>query len=272
MPIGVGAAILGSSIIGGGLSSLGQFSANSSNLKIARENRQWNLEQWNRENAYNTPQAQMQRYVDAGLNPNLIYGSGSASSGNAGAVPSSPIPHVESVTKGIDPSTFMSMLSAYQQIKQSEATVDLTQKNADLVTQKTINEAILSNTLKSTAGIKSLEFEKNSRLLNTQVSTSEENLRKLQNVNKDIMYKINSLNPANLRRVDLSNAESVQRINELNPALMQLRQVETQLKRLDYDMNSGLKPYGVTSSDNVLLRMILKAFAGNKEEFNPYDY
>lgn len=34
-----------------------------------------NLEQWNRENEYNSPVAQMARLQEAGLNPNLIYGS-----------------------------------------------------------------------------------------------------------------------------------------------------------------------------------------------------
>lgn len=32
------------------------------------------LQDWNMQNAYNTPAAQMGRYRDAGLNPNLIYG------------------------------------------------------------------------------------------------------------------------------------------------------------------------------------------------------
>jgi septin family protein len=32
------------------------------------------LADWNRQNTYNTPAAQMQRYKDAGLNPHLIYG------------------------------------------------------------------------------------------------------------------------------------------------------------------------------------------------------
>lgn len=41
----------------------------------------WNrqLEAWNLENEYNSPAAQMQRYQDAGLNPNLIYGQSNTS-------------------------------------------------------------------------------------------------------------------------------------------------------------------------------------------------
>lgn len=48
------------------------------NLMLAKQQNQWNLDQWNRENAYNDPTAQMQRLRNAGLNPDLVYGSGSA--------------------------------------------------------------------------------------------------------------------------------------------------------------------------------------------------
>ena len=47
----------------------------------AKKANQRNIENWHMQNAYNTPAAQMQRYKDAGLNPNLIYGQGN--SGNA---------------------------------------------------------------------------------------------------------------------------------------------------------------------------------------------
>jgi len=40
---------------------------------------------WERETAYNAPLAQMARFKEAGLNPNLIYGTGSASAGNTHA-------------------------------------------------------------------------------------------------------------------------------------------------------------------------------------------
>lgn len=44
------------------------------NLMLARIQNQWNLEQWQRENDYNSPTAQMARFRAAGLNPNLAYG------------------------------------------------------------------------------------------------------------------------------------------------------------------------------------------------------
>lgn len=46
------------------------------NLMLAKQQNQWNLEQWNRENAYNSPSAQMERMRQAGLNPDMMYGGG----------------------------------------------------------------------------------------------------------------------------------------------------------------------------------------------------
>lgn len=67
------------------------------------DERQWNrnLEQWHRQNEYNSPAAQMERFREAGLNPAFMYGKGSAGSGLAGAVPTTdpkkpdfPVPQV----------------------------------------------------------------------------------------------------------------------------------------------------------------------------------
>lgn len=57
------------SIIQAGASLLNTGSQIYTNAK----NRQWALQDWARQNAYNSPQQQMQRYKEAGLNPNLIY-------------------------------------------------------------------------------------------------------------------------------------------------------------------------------------------------------
>ena len=69
------------------------------NLNQARINREFNksmaqyqnsenLKQWNRQNAYNDPSAQMERLKAAGLNPNLVYGTpGAANAGNSSSSP-----------------------------------------------------------------------------------------------------------------------------------------------------------------------------------------
>lgn len=54
---------------------------NAANLALAKLQYSNEIDMWNKANAYNSPSAQMQRFKDAGLNPNLIYGQGN--SGNS---------------------------------------------------------------------------------------------------------------------------------------------------------------------------------------------
>lgn len=77
----------------------------SQNLYNSRESdkaRKWNEEQalaaWQRETAYNSPAAQMNRMRAAGLNPDLAYGG--VSSGNASAPVASPVSPIPSAGAG----------------------------------------------------------------------------------------------------------------------------------------------------------------------------
>lgn len=46
------------------------------NLQLAMLQNKWNRKQWQMENAYNSPSAQIQRMRAAGLNPDMMYGGG----------------------------------------------------------------------------------------------------------------------------------------------------------------------------------------------------
>lgn len=56
--------------------------------RLNRENAEYayskELEQWNRENEYNSPAAQMQRYKEAGLNPNIAFTQANTAAGSPG--------------------------------------------------------------------------------------------------------------------------------------------------------------------------------------------
>lgn len=68
---------------GGIISSLinyrSQQKTNEANLNLAKQQNDWNIQQWNRENEYNSPVNQIKLLQEAGLNPNL-YEQGSATS------------------------------------------------------------------------------------------------------------------------------------------------------------------------------------------------
>lgn len=87
--IGAGSSILGS-LLG---SQMGYKKTrrlmtlqNEHNTQQAKLQNEMNIANWQMQNEYNTPANQMKRLQEAGLNPNLIYGNGQTSTGNANAM------------------------------------------------------------------------------------------------------------------------------------------------------------------------------------------
>lgn len=108
----LGAAIGGgSSLLGDIFNLFGQSKANREqeqyNIGVMNKQREWALQDIAAQNAYNSPVQQMQRYKEAGLNPNLIYGEGiTASSGQSDMPRSVPLP---SYTPGNTLSSFSNL-------------------------------------------------------------------------------------------------------------------------------------------------------------------
>ena len=86
---------LGSAVLGTGANIISTAMTNRANERMQQRQNAWNLEQWERNNAYNSPAAQMQRLKAAGINPDLMYGqnAGGASGNSAAPAPGTqPIP------------------------------------------------------------------------------------------------------------------------------------------------------------------------------------
>lgn len=92
---------LGSAAIGGIGSLISSGKANENAIYMQRIQNNFNKQQattswkravdmWNRQNVYNSPKEQMNRLLQANLNPNLMYGQGSV--GNASSSPSPDTP------------------------------------------------------------------------------------------------------------------------------------------------------------------------------------
>lgn len=78
--LGSAAVAGGSGLIGSVINYFSQRQTNKANLDLAKQQNDWNIEQWNRENAYNSPQNQVQLLRDAGINP-AVYSNNGATSG-----------------------------------------------------------------------------------------------------------------------------------------------------------------------------------------------
>lgn len=104
------------------------YAANVGNLKLAEYQYSKDLEMWNMQNEYNSPKSQMQRYIDAGMNPNLVASQGS--SGNATQLPkynAHPLSPVDVM------GTMIGMLSGYQDLKIKQAQTTETESNAKIL-------------------------------------------------------------------------------------------------------------------------------------------
>lgn len=102
-----------------------QYSANKQNLKLAEYQYSKELEMWNRQNEYNSPQAQMKRYTDAGLNPNMVATQGN--SGNATQMPQYQAPTI----------THDQKIPMITNVLQTFADLDIKQAQADNIRAQT---------------------------------------------------------------------------------------------------------------------------------------
>lgn len=172
-------------IAGGLLGIAGTMGAQSLGGYLSYEQqRALNAEAFNREAAYNHPSAQMQRLKEAGLNPNLIYGSGSTNTGNVKAnVGSAP-------SYAFDPRIDENFLrySNYKKmsndLKTQETTIDKLRKETQFVdTQiKSINQDMAIKQAQIRMQLQRLPYEIQS--LMSGVNMNAANIAKLKTQSK----------------------------------------------------------------------------------------
>lgn len=87
-------------LVNGGFGLIGSGLNYLFNKKLAAQQNQYNIDMWKMQADYNSPQAQMQRFQEAGLNPNLIYGQGS--NGNMTSAPEQVVPQAPDAQKALE--------------------------------------------------------------------------------------------------------------------------------------------------------------------------
>lgn len=131
MAIGQTAASIGMQLLQNNANRRAQERANRYNKEAADTAYQREMQLLKYQLDYNTPSAQMQRFKDAGLNPNLIYGQGSP--GNMQSAPNVPVQapaHANQVS--------LVAPDVLQMVNQSR----LMSSQADLIDQKVVTEGV----------------------------------------------------------------------------------------------------------------------------------
>lgn len=154
MPIGAIVGGLGS-LAGSMIGANAQRQANIQNMQLAKYQNNWqtaenekayarSVEMWNMQNQYNSPTAQMSRLRQAGLNPNLVYGSG-VTGNSAGSVPQYQPAKIQRATMepyrgwnlGLSDATSM-----YMAMRQNKAQVDNMEAQNKLIKEQARTEGI----------------------------------------------------------------------------------------------------------------------------------
>lgn len=210
-------------IIGAAVQTMGNYAVQAASnkrqyknqMKAMAQQQQYNKELWDYQNAYNTPQAQMERLKAAGLNPNLIYGNGNASAGNAGPITPTEVPSRKAATAEI-PDLFMRRLIVRQMDAQYAATVQNTavarQRGALMEIQgslqnlKFMSEAIRSKNYKDLAQAE-LDTKKFIALRSAELFANER-------TKGGLMDQLHGMREKQMSGIDLDNAFKQNR-NEL---------------------------------------------------------
>jgi hypothetical protein len=152
---------------------------------------------WNMQNEYNSPEAQMDRYREAGLNPNLIYGNGSSSSGNATETPQ--YQQVRGDFSAYNPAKLVDRLSQFTNMAMQKTQIDSVKTQNQIGKQEVIRKG-LENDLLSTI----LPYQK-AQQGHLKSSKSLADL-KLARTNAEIREKENQTFGQNVEAKELNNA------------------------------------------------------------------
>lgn len=203
------------------------------NLMLAQKQNAWNVEQWERENAYNDPQAQLDRMRKAGINPDLAVGGGyqntSASSPvmTAGAASTaqdmSVLGQRPTLGQAIQSALHDSMLGA--QIDNIKANTEKTRNEASiLASDAKFRDAINQGTLDMTNSTIRLN-NSNIQLNDSQISKLRSECSKLDAETKNVVLEYDKI------RASISNLDASTALAKLHHTL-DSKKAEAEIKKL----------------------------------------
>ncbi len=210
-------------VVASAVSLWNQNSVNRHNQSLAQQQNQWNIDQWNAENAYNSPINQVQRLRAAGLNPGLLMSNGienvSASS-----------PEMVS-SQGQASANFANPFSNFASDLSSMSLLDAQRENIEADTRKKNSEAGFMDLQSADLNVK-LDVDK--KWLDTLTEDQHRKLTveidKLGSELKQITQSIRNLQAEEL--LTLLEADKVKYyIDNIQPAELERIQSETGLNR-----------------------------------------
>lgn len=249
-----------SSIIGSTVNSnanaKAQDRANAANMELAKYQNQANIDLWNKQNEYNTPQAQKSRLLAAGLNPALMYGQ-SASTGIASAPPKVEAPKVEAYTGrnlgiGQAGSSFFQTMQTMASVKNAQQQNSNLAAQESFTKQQTINLGLDAANKAIQNSRSELDLQTARELQKTTIDAAKENLMQLY-LQAPKIYAENERIREEVKRLQFEN--------EMKPAQAEQLMYSIQRLKLDNDMTefeNRLKKMGIYPQDQLWQRILAR--------------
>ncbi len=236
IPLAIGAASLLGSIFSSRQSRKNTKQQLAYQQQEAERERASNMEMWQTQTAYNSPKEQMARLQSAGLNPNLAYGSGNV----AGLSADTP--------KG------------YQRAG-----------NVDFAQQK----SVLGSALQAAPAV--LSMYQDYKMKNAQIGIAQqENWWRGINLNEKqlLLEAQGNLTAGKAREIHerLPYASELAKTSlEAQKANVDRTKAITTGLRLENQLNTMLKPYGLTARDSAAVRQIVRVMAEDNPNISALD-
>lgn len=189
--------LIAAGLLSGGGALGGSILNNLQNRRLANNAQNFELEMWNRSNEYNSPAAQMARLKSAGLNPNLVYGTGTVSGNSSSAPPRAHVPEINNV---ITPMLGALLDTIRTQASTANTQAETANKIADtknkgilfdnLTNQYQIGQFKLTDILPYESALLKQKFDFNKKLYNYQSSLFDPNLTLMQNKSEMSKYDL----------------------------------------------------------------------------------
>lgn len=183
----------GASLLGSALGFGSQKKTNKANMELAKYQNEWqsqenekayqrNLQMWNLQNEYNSPTQQMARLRSAGLNPNLVYGSG-VTGNSTGSTPQyqpADIKRAElSPYRGWNQG-LTDAVSNFLAFRSNRAQVENMEAQNSLIRQQTATEATRQANIAASTARSEFDLSQANRLKDVSVSMAEAQMSKAQ--------------------------------------------------------------------------------------------
>lgn len=245
LALGAG-SIPGVGLLGAGLGIIGNVAA--SLIGQNHDRKMWDLM-----NKYNSPEAQMNRLEKAGLNPNLVYGSGNVVGNSQSQRPITVVPKIETPD-------FVQMMANYQlpmlrAAQESKALAESKKSTSelDLIAERIKTEIERQLNLNVSSQLGSQQFSQKGSLFPYQLSIKEQEAKNLypklvqlygERV-ADMAFKVSQGNPAMLDYIEQQT---------------DLAESRTGINQQLYDANQSVGGYSSSSVINFLSGLLKLMF------------